>query len=318
MPAVVAIGTSKGVFVLAETDGEWKLLGQGLNGLHIHCLQPTDNAQLWAGTDGNGLQYTSNLQDWHPVVNELSGRGVHSLVFHPKQSSVMLCGTSPASLFLSVDRGKNFEELPALRKHPSSDHWSYPDAPYRSRLQRLYLHPHDLDVIYAAVLSGGFYLSGDVGQSWQERTKGLGRQVLDLQGHAMLPGRLYACTPIGFYVTENLGEVWLERNNGLAYLSAAALAVHPEEPNVVFLSSHRSAAGGGTVYRSPSAGQRWEACEGLPFGADLRYSAMAISKDQFVVATNQGDLFLSRDLGSTWGKVRAALPPITCLCLITT
>lgn len=318
MSAVLAIGTAKGAFVLAETPDEWKLIGQGLTGLHVNCLQSTTDAQLWAGTAANGLSYTANLEDWHPVVNDLSGRGIYSMVFHPKQPKVILCGTAPASLFLSLDRGREFQELPALRKHPSSDKWSYPEAPYRSRLHRLNLHPHDLDVVYAAVLSGGFYLSGDVGQTWQERSKGLGRVVTDLQGHALLPGRLYACSPIGFYVTENLGEEWMERNHGLAYLNTGVLAVHPEEPNVVFLSSHNSAEGGGTVYRSSNAGQRWEACEGLPFAAKLRYTAMAITHDRFMVANNHGDIFLSRDLGSTWGKIRTALPPVTCLKLITT
>lgn len=318
MSAILAIGTTNGVYVLAENPGEWKMLGQGLLGRPVHTLAATPQAQLWAGTAATGLFVTSNLEDWQPVVSDLSGKGVHSIVFHPKQRGVMLCGSAPASLWLSLDAGKSFRELPALRQHPSATHWSYPEPPYRSRLQRLYLHPHDLDVVYASILTGGFYLSGDVGQSWQDRSKGLGRVVHDLQGHAMLPGRLYACGPTGFYVTENLGEAWIERSQGLAYLHTGALAVHPEEPNVVYLSSHRGPAGGGGIYRSANAGQKWEACSGLPFAADLRYTCMAVSHSHFFVATNTGDIFLSRDLGSTWGKIRTALPPIQCLTLLMT
>lgn len=316
MSAVLAIGTTQGVYILAESPGDWKLLGQGLIGRHIHCLQATADGTLWAGTESTGLYTSKNLEEWHPLVNDLSGKGIHSILFHPKESSVMLCGTAPASLYLSLDRGKNFQELPALRQHPGSQHWGYPEPPYRSRLHRLALHPTDMDVIYAGVLSGGFYLSGDVGQSWQERTKGLGRLVHDLCGHPLLPGRIYACSPVGFYVSENLGEAWVERNHGLAYLHTGVLAVHPDEPNVVFLSSHRSAQGGGTVYRSPNAGQRWEACSGLPFAADIRFGAMVMRGDSLVVGSSQGDIFLSRDLGTTWRKIRAAMPPITCLTLI--
>lgn len=317
MSAILSIGTNNGVYVLGETPGEWKLMGEGLYGRQVTCLQPSDSGQLWVGTAQSGLHLSKDLESFSPVFNDLSGHGIYSLVFHPKQSSVILCGTAPASLHLSLDSGKKFQELSALRHHPSASKWSYPDPPYRARLHRLFLHPTDLDVICAAVLGGGFYLSGDVGQSWHERSKGLGRLVHDLQGHPLLPGRLYACSPIGFYVTEDLGESWQERNHGLAYLHTGCLAVHPEEPNIVFLSAHRNAQGGGAVYRSPNAGQRWESCEGLPFSADLRFPCMAIRGSYFVVASSSGDLFLSRDLGSTWGKIRTGLPPISCLSLIT-
>lgn len=317
MSAILSIGTSNGVFVLGETPGEWKLMGQGLTGRSITCVQPGAEGQLWVGTEKSGLHYTSDMENWQPAVNELSGTGIYSLVFHPKQSKVMLCGTAPASLHLSLDGGKKFQELPSLRQHPSASNWSYPEPPYRSRLHRLFLHPTDLDVVCAAVVSGGFYLSGDVGQSWHERSKGLGRVIHDLAGHPLLPGRLYACSPIGFYLTEDLGESWHERSQGLAYLHTGCLAVHPEEPNIVFLASHRNAQGGGAIYRSPNAGQRWESCEGLPFAADLRFTCMAIQGSYFAVATNKGELFMSRDLGSTWGKIRTGMSPISCLSLKT-
>lgn len=319
MSAMIAVGTTQGVYVLNESGSEWKLLGQGLMGRCVRCLKmspSTSQPTLWAGLDQNGLASTSNLEEWHPAVNNLSGMGVHSLVFHPRQKSVMLVGTAPAALYLSLDGGQTFEEMPAFRKHPGASNWSYPEAPYRSRLHRLFLHPQDLDVVCAGVLSGGFYLSGDVGRSWQERNGRLGRQVHDLAQHPLLPGRLYGCSAIGFYVSENLGEQWVERNHGLAYLHTSVLAVHPDEPNLVFLGAHRNAAGGGSVFRTSDAGLRWQACEGLPFQPDLRYTAMALKGQTLMVGTSQGELFMSRDLGTTWGKIRSAMPPITCLSLI--
>ena len=308
------MGTQQGVFVLAEGDEEWKLLGRGLGTRPIHCLS-NDSQGLLAGTSA-GLARSSNLEEWSSLVNEVGALGVYSLAFHPQQSSVVLCGTSPANLWLSLDHGQNFQELSALRKHPGASHWSFPEAPYRPRLVRVFLHPRDLDVVCAAVHSGGFYLSGDIGQSWHERIDGLGRQIHDLCQHKLLPGRLYACGPVGFYLSENLGEVWENRTQGLAYLHSTCLTVHPEEPNVVFLASHRGAQGGGTLYRTSNAGARWEACTGLPFRPDLRFTAVAISEQLLVVATSAGEVFCSRDLGSSWSKIRSNLPSINCLHLI--
>jgi hypothetical protein len=314
MPAILALGTQQGVYVLTEGDGEWKLLGRGLSNRAIHCLASNSQGIL-AGTPA-GLFRSSNLEEWQPLINEVGALGIHSLAVHPQQPSVLLCGTSPAGLWLSVDHGQSFQELAALKRHPGSSHWTFPEAPYRSRLVRLFLHPTDAEVICAGVHTGGFYLSGDVGQSWHERTAVIGRQIHDLCQHPLLPGRLYGCTPVGFFLSENLGEAWESRNQGLAYLYSTCLAVHPEEPNVVFLASHRNAQGGGAIYRSSSAGTRWEACSGLPFKPDMRYTAMVTNDHLLVVGTSAGEVFCSRDLGGTWSKVRSNLPPIQSLHLI--
>ena len=147
MSAILSIGTSNGVFVLGETPAEWKLMGQGLTGRPVTCIQPASDGQLWVGTSQGGLYSSKDIENWAPVVNELSGMGIYSLIFHPKQAQVLLCGTAPASLYLSLDGGKKFQELPALKQHPSASNWSYPEPPYRSRLHRLFLHPTDLDVV---------------------------------------------------------------------------------------------------------------------------------------------------------------------------
>lgn len=315
MASVLVIGTTRGVFALREGEAEWKLLGQGLTNRSVECLERGPDGTLWAGTSGNGMARSTNLEDWQPVVNELSGRGVHSILIHPEQPGIGLYGTSPAGLHLGVNNGASTQELPALRSHPGASHWTYPSPPYRSRLHRLYLHPRDSNVVICGILTGGVYLSADIGQSWHERTSGVGRQILDLQLHPNTPARLYATTPIGFFLSENLGESWQERNQGLAYPYTNAVAVYPAEPEVAFLLAHRSAAGGGGIYRTQNAGQRWEPCSGLPFQADLLYTSVIVAHNQLLVGTNRGDVYLSRDLGTTWGKIRAALPPITCMKL---
>ena len=315
MSEQIAVGTIHGVYVLEAQGREWKIVGQGLLGKRINCLAPT-SGRLWAGIANNGLASSQDLRDWHPAVNSLSGISVSSITTHPEQASVLLCGASPVALHLSFDHGQNFQELPSLRQHPGSSHWSHPAPPYRSRLQRLYLHPRDANVLVAGICTGGVYLSGDVGQSWHERIQGVGRQIHDLALHAETPSRLYAATPIGFYLSDDMGEHWQERNHGLAYLHTGALAVHPENPDILFLTAHRNAQGGGAVYRSSNGGQRWEVCEGIPFKPSDRYDAMIISGNSLVVGNQSGEVYLSRDLGSTWGKIRSALPSVTCLSWI--
>jgi len=317
MSDLIAVGTSNGVQVLAPQGSEWRILGQGLTGKAITCLCRA-SSRLWAGTTTNGLASSQDLRDWQPAVNALSGACVSSITTHPQQASVLLCGTAPVSLHLSVDEGQQFQELPALRQHPGASNWSHPTPPYRSRLQRLFLHPRDPNVLVAAICTGGIYLSGDVGQSWHERIQGVGRQIHDLALHPAAPSRLYAVTPIGFFLSEDMGEHWEARNHGLAYLHAGALAIHPDDPEILFLTAHRGPQGGGAIYRSSNGGQRWEVCEGVPFQANHRCDALVISGNSLLAGNQAGDLFLSRDLGSTWGKIRSALPAITCLSWINT
>lgn len=315
MGSVLVIGTSQGVIVLGEGETEWKLLGQGLTGRLVQCLNVDQGGCLWAGTAANGLARCDDRATWQTVVNPLSGASVHAIAFHPAQSGILLCGTAPATLHLSLDAGHTVQELPMLRQHPGAGHWTYPAAPYRSRLHRLFLHPRDPNVVVAGVLTGGVYVSGDVGQTWHERQTGVGRHILDLAMHQGAPNRLYAATPIGYYVSENFGESWEERNAGLAYPYVSALAVYPTEPDIAFLAAHKTAQGGGGIYRTQDAGLRWEPCAGLPFDSQLLYTSLAVGHNQLIVGTNRGDVYQSRDLGSTWGKIRAALPPVQCLKL---
>lgn len=292
-------------------------MGRGLPFYEVTCLQRHPKGHWMAGTANNGIQVSETGVEWHPLANDLSGKGVYSLAFHPQQPEVVLCGTAPASLQLSLDGGKSFQELGALKRHPGSTHWGFPEPPYRSRLSRLFLHPRDPNVLLVGIHSGGVYLSGDVGHSWQERSKGLGRVVHDLQLHPEAPGRLYGCSPIGFFLSEDLGEQWQERNAGLAYLNSGCLGVLPSDPDVVFLTSHQTSRGGGTVYRSQNAGQRWEACAGLPFGSDLRYTALALHSQSILVGSSGGEVFWSGNLGTTWEKIRSNLPPVTTLRFLT-
>jgi hypothetical protein len=315
MGSVLVIGTSQGVVALGEGDAEWKLLGQGLTGRAVQCLSVDLNGGFWAGTAANGLARCQDLADWQPVVNNLSGASIHSLAFHPAQPGIVLCGTAPAALQLSLDGGHTLQELPMLRQHPGAGHWTYPSAPYRSRLHRLFLHPRDSNVLVAGVLTGGVYVSGDVGQTWHERQAGVGRHILDLTMHPGAPSRLYAATPIGFSLSDDFGETWQERTSGLAYPYVTAIATYPTEPDIVFLAAHKNAQGGGGVYRTQNAGTRWEPCAGLPYEPQLLYTSLVVGHNRLIVGTNRGDVYQSRDLGSTWGKIRAALPPIHCLKL---
>lgn len=316
MNTSLAIGTAQGVYVLREDGTDWKLVGQGMSGRSVTCVTVAPDGSWWAGSAANGLaRSTDGGATWSALSNNLSGHAIYSLAFHPAQAGCLLVGTSPAALHLSLDNGASFSELNALRAHPGADNWSYPSAPYRSRLSRLFLHPGDPNVLLAAVCTGGIYLSGDVGSSWHERQGSAGRAVTELLLHAQAPSRLVAGTPIGCFVSDNLGESWEERNSGLPATYVSAGVAFPDHPDVLFLAVHRNAAGGGSVYRSSDAGKRWEPCAGLPYAPDMAFTSLACSSGCLVAGSNRGELFASRDLGTTWGKIRSAMPAVQCVSL---
>src|SRR6204780_174573 len=185
----VLVGTRKGAFVLTS-DGsrkKWEVSGPHFAGWEVYHLKgsPVDPDRLYAsqssGWAGQGIQRSDDGgQTRGPMSNQFAYGGApgtpqwydgtphpweFARVWHLEPSlhdpDLVYAGVEDAALFRSSDGGRNWEELSALRKHPSGPSWQ-PGAGGMC-LHTILLDPRDAQRMYVAISAAGAFRTDDGG-----------------------------------------------------------------------------------------------------------------------------------------------------------
>jgi len=163
--------------------------------------------------------------------------------------------------------------------------------------------------VFVNVHVGGIVHTTDAGATWRPTID------VDADVHQVTTTEelvLAACAG-GLAVSRDRGDSWEERTEGLDHVYARAVTVLGD---TVLLSASRGPRGGdAAVYRAPLAGGAFERCRtGLPgsFDDNVDSHCLDAPPDGPVVAfgTSDGDVYVSTDVGATWGRVATGLPPI--------
>lgn len=196
--------------------------------------------------------------------------------------------------------------------------------------------------IGVAFSTGGFYRTDDGGDSWMPRNAGVraeflpdkhpeyGQCVHKVVHHPERPERLFLQNHWGLYRTDDWGDRWVDIANGVPSDFGFAMAMHPRDPDTVYIVPLESDGFRCTpdarmrVYRTRDAGESWHALEdGLPqedayetvlrdaLDCDDGRPGGRVSGVYF--GTRSGKLFASEDDGDSWGLVRDGLPPVVCV-----
>src|SRR6202521_1648941 len=193
------VGTHKGAFVLTsdERRRDWKVDGPHFTGWDVYHLKgsPADPDRLYAAQSRGWFGQVAQRSDdggatWEPVSNEFRYEGATNThkwydntdhpyeflrVWHLEPSltdpDTVYAGVEDAALFRTTDAGKSWEELPALRTHPSASTWA-PGAGGLC-LHTIILDKDHPDRIVTAISSAGAFRSDDAGKTWKTITKGL-------------------------------------------------------------------------------------------------------------------------------------------------
>ncbi|MBM4032486.1 MAG: hypothetical protein FJ291_11970 [Planctomycetes bacterium] len=183
---------------------------------------------------------------------------------------------------------------------------------------------------YATFYEGGVYKSTDTGQTWAKKSEGLGN-----------PGNLHAymvkvhpktgdvyCSitahrlgardfpvPGGLWRSTDGGESWSELTKTLGLKWPGGFALHPDDPNTIYLTAGTVPGGPqGGVYKTTDGGKTWARAIG---DADFAKSAppgyvhcffvnLHPDKPDWVYAgTVAHGLWLSQDAGKTWRRFDA-------------
>jgi serine/threonine protein kinase len=353
---LLLLGTTKGAFLArSKSDRKhWDVAGPYFHGHAVYSLA-YDNRngrhRLWASTgsplwgtylrssDDFGKTWTNPLEAHikFPPESGLSLKNIWKIALGPPEAADKLyCGVEPAALFESQDAGETWSLVRGLFEHPHRPRW----MPGQGGLclHTILLHPTDAGRMHVGISAAGVYRTDDGGRSWQARNRGIrvtfmperfpefGQCVHKIVRHPDRPERLFLQNHWGLYRSDDGAGSWNDIAQGLPSDFGFAMAIHPHDPDCVYIVPMESdefrctPEGRLRVYRTRNAGASWEPLtRGLPqqsaYETVLRDGMVTDSLDPVGVyfGTRSGKLYASRDAGKTWKELLNGLPQIVCV-----
>jgi photosystem II stability/assembly factor-like uncharacterized protein len=239
-------------------------------------------------------------------------------------------------LFKSTDMGDTWEPDRGLMYHEHQPKWQ-PGAGGLC-LHTIILDPENPKRMLIAISAAGVYRTDDGGKTWQARNKGVraeflpdkhpefGQCVHKVVQHPTEPGRLFMQNHWGLYRSDDWGDSWQDVANGVPSDFGFAMAMHPHQPETVYIVPLESDMFRCTpeaklrVYRTKNGGKSWEPMtKGLPqSGAYETVLRDALTTDSVNPAgiyfgTRSGKVFGSTDDGDSWQEIADGFPAVVCV-----
>lgn len=337
---MLMVGTRRGVFLLISDSSreQWSLRGPlGHAGWSYHhlCWEAATQSLYAAGNNawyGPAVWASRDLGATWSISSEGitygdQGPAVRQIWHLRSVGGSLLAGVDPAGLFKSDDGGQTWSELPGLRQHPDYPKWTGGSGGLC--LHTILSHRTDPDRLQIAIAGGGVLATVDGGGSWEVRNPidNAGQSLLRPQkiaagaGH---PNWLYQQNHLGVFRSQDEGRTWQNVTAGLPVVFGFPLAVHPSDPQTLYVIPHVNQNGARympegrmAVWRSQSGGDAWERLDrGLP--GQTSYAKVlreGLATDPLIPAgvyfgTSSGHLFASSDEGKNWTTIAAHLPEI--------
>jgi hypothetical protein len=335
------IGDPATGMLYAGGGGEWH--GAGV-------WRSADGGETWTVaklSSGKMDQWAANDPDfaaqigWTGEVTKFDGKAdaVWSLALDAE--GTLYAGCKPGMLYASRDQGVTWDAVEAFNDHPKRAEWN-PGAAGLT-LHSIVPDTRDGKKLWLGVSAAGVFACEDGAKSFDNRNRLANAEAsvqvdhpaaprdgctgLCVHNLVQAPGSgetLYQQNHHGVYRSPDGGRSWVDITQGLPSTFGFPIAVHPRDPETVYVFPLNGDMAGrfppdaaAAVWRSRDAGATWQAMrDGLPqiacFFTVLR-QAMAVDRAEpagVYFGTNSGSVFGSIDEGDSWQEIARHLPTV--------
>jgi Zn-dependent metalloprotease/photosystem II stability/assembly factor-like uncharacterized protein len=285
-PQIIYISTRSGV--IKSSDGGTTWLGtypasfpfSEASSLAVH---PSNPDVVLAGRYPSGIQRSTDGGITWNLVSSPPASAIYTFTFDPVQREILYAGTWGDGIHKSTDGGLTWSVA-----------GSQPDNLF---VRQLILNPGNPTILYAATHGGGVFKSANGGQEWKsQRLESVEVQVLRTDPKD--PRIIFAGTSVGIFKSLDGGLTWQSINRGLTQLDVRALAIRPDDSNILYAGTY-----GSKIFKSEDGGLHWISILS-PFTGE--YSAVdniviaPTAPDHLYVSGISNNVFRSFDGGASW------------------
>jgi hypothetical protein len=348
------IGTKKGFFQLRRAGGSWSIAETSFLGDPISMLLPDPrDGTLYAaqalGHFGVKLQRSRDGgRSWQEIPapafpkDAADGPSVSYLFCletgGADQDGWLWCGTIPAGLFLSKDRGETWSLNQPLWNLPERKAWmggGFDQAGVAS----ICVDPRNPAHLTVGVSTGGVWASDDGAATWRSASEGMyaeyyppdrnrAPEVQDVHRLVQCPAApdtMWVQHHNGVFRSTDAARSWQEVTTIRPAKFGFAVAAHPTDPDTAWFvpgvkdECRIPVDARLVVARTRDAARSFDVLtDGLPqsHAYDLVYRHGLAVDDTgrcLAMGSTTGHLFVSENAGDSWTLVEGNLPPINCV-----
>lgn len=302
----------RGGLLVADEAGTTEIR---LDGHDLECVAATPD-HVFCGTFDAGLfRSDDGGETFHAVGRETIRGSVMSLAIDPTDRKTIWVGTEPSAVYRSEDAGESWKQCEGLTDLPSESHWSFPPRPHTHHVRWIEPDPHDPEHLYVGIEAGALVQTHDAGETWEDRVPDARLDNHSLTTQPEAPNRVWSAAGDGYAESVDGGETWAYPQDGLDHRYCWSVAVVPDDPDTVLVSSatgprtaHNADAAESYVYRKRD-GESWERLDGLETGAGVTRAVFAVdeSSGKLYAVTNHG-IARTEDAGTTWESLDLEWP----------
>ncbi|MCD6162077.1 MAG: T9SS type A sorting domain-containing protein [candidate division Zixibacteria bacterium] len=242
-----------------------------------------------------GILFTNGYSDENSwSTNGPYGSSVKTIAIHPFDNQIIYIGTVENGIYKTTNGGESWNHLD--------------NGNIFSCMRVIAIHPFAPDTIYIAC-TDGMFKSSDAGVSWTFLTPPRPHnEIRALMIHPVETNLLFA----GFidpWMSTDSGQNWF-RIEGISYNSGIhALAVDPDDPDIIYLLVANSLEHGEGIWKSTDRGSTWinihNNINSTGFGMDISIdpfntNTIYLALDNTVLPSDSSCLWKSTNGGQHW------------------